>query len=176
MNDLIFSGKYFNNSPQRTETTVIPATCHEKVHQSKLGTRMTRIGRIFTDQRASASSAQSVFYSIDQINHLSAFICVYLRLICRKENQPQSTQRAQSLGAFLSVLCAGMKKIATNTTNSIRTDATGVRFSSYQFVAFFMFIYEIEVHSRLCGLITKKIIKISNIGTMEYSSRMGGAL
>ena len=31
-----------------------------------------------------------------------------------------------------------MKKIATNTTNSIRTHATGVRFSSYQFVVFFI--------------------------------------
>ena len=43
------------------------------------------------------------------------------------------------------------KKIATNTTNSIRTHATGVRFSSYQFVVFFMFIYVPKVHSRLCG-------------------------
>jgi len=35
-----------------------------------------------------------------------------------------------------------MKKIATNTTNSIRTHAIGVRFCSYQFVVFFKFICE----------------------------------
>ncbi|MDO8726866.1 MAG: hypothetical protein Q7J35_12425 [Candidatus Methanoperedens sp.] len=40
-----------------------------------------------------------------------------------------------------------MKRIATNTTNSIRTHATGVGFSSYQFVVFFMFIYVPKVHS-----------------------------
>ena len=32
--------------------------------------------------------------------------------------------------------CSGMKKIATNTTNSIRTHATTVRSDSYQFVVF----------------------------------------
>jgi hypothetical protein len=39
-------------------------------------TRMTRIARIFTDLRASASSVASIFYRIP-----SAFICVHLRLI-----------------------------------------------------------------------------------------------
>ncbi len=47
------------------------------------GTRITRIGRIFTDNSnpcASASSVQSVFYPNNSVNHVSAFICVHLRL------------------------------------------------------------------------------------------------
>src|SRR5660398_254448 len=56
----------------------------------------------------------------------------------------------------------GMKKKgATNTTNSIRTHATGVRFSSYQFVVFFMLIYLPKVHSRLCGFfVAYEILKV----------------
>src|SRR5659263_154737 len=53
------------------------------------------------------------------------------------------------------------KKRATNTTNSIRTHATGVRFSSYQFVVFFMLIYLPKVHSRLCGFfVAYEILKV----------------
>ncbi len=47
------------------------------------GTWMKRIGRIFTDNSnpcASASSVQSVFYPNNSVNHVSAFICVHLRL------------------------------------------------------------------------------------------------
>ncbi|MDP2766673.1 MAG: DUF1016 N-terminal domain-containing protein [Candidatus Methanoperedens sp.] len=58
-------------------------------------TRITRIGRIFTDPCASVSSAQSVFHCIP-----SAFICVHLRL-AESNITPQSTQRAQSMAAII---------------------------------------------------------------------------
>ena len=48
----------------------------ETAPQSRRGTRMTRIARIITDLRVSASSAQSAFY-----RNPSAFIRVHLRLI-----------------------------------------------------------------------------------------------
>jgi len=56
-----------------TQSSAIPANKHETAPPSRRGTRMMRIGRIFTDPSA---SAQSVFY-----RNPSAFICVYLRLI-----------------------------------------------------------------------------------------------
>ncbi len=48
-------------------------------------TRITRIGRIFTDPCASVSSAQSVFNR--NPSGASAFICVHLRLIFYREMQ-----------------------------------------------------------------------------------------
>ena len=50
----------------------------------------------------------------------------------------------QSIQTIFASFALWYEKIATNTTNSIRTHNTGVRFSSYQFVAFFMFTYEPE--------------------------------
>jgi hypothetical protein len=50
---------------------------HETAQPSRRGTWMTAIVRIFTDPRASASSAQSVFY-----RRFYAFICGHLRLNC----------------------------------------------------------------------------------------------
>jgi len=62
-----FSEVYQRNSPikspqstQRAQSSAIPVTTYEKATPSRFRTRMTRIGRIFTDRRASASSAQSV--------------------------------------------------------------------------------------------------------------------
>ncbi len=55
-------------------------TCKEK---PRCRAWMTRIRRIFTDNfnpRASVSSAQSVFYIKNFVNHASAFIRVHLRL------------------------------------------------------------------------------------------------
>jgi hypothetical protein len=63
-------------SLQRTQSSAIPMAAYETEPPSRRGTRMTRIVRIFTDPRVSASSALSVFY-----HNPSAFICVYLRLI-----------------------------------------------------------------------------------------------
>lgn len=57
-------------SPQRAQSSAISVTLYEKATTSRFRTQMTRIARIFTDPRASASSAQSAFYFI-----LSAFIC-----------------------------------------------------------------------------------------------------
>ena len=65
-------------------------TVHRKVRkaQPQCGTRMTRIGRIFTDPCASASSVQSVFHHVcSSLKNtasgasVSAFICVHPRLI-----------------------------------------------------------------------------------------------
>jgi hypothetical protein len=41
-----------SQSTQRSQSATIPATGHEKASSSRRGTRMTRIARIFTDQRA----------------------------------------------------------------------------------------------------------------------------
>jgi hypothetical protein len=71
-NSLIISPQ----SAQRSQSFAIPATAYEPAPPSRRRTRMTQIARIFTDQRASASSAVSVFYRIP-----SAFICVHLRLL-----------------------------------------------------------------------------------------------
>ncbi|CAG0998943.1 hypothetical protein METP1_02751 [Methanosarcinales archaeon] len=62
--------------PQTTQSASITATLYEREQQQRPGTQMTRIRRIFTYTRASASSAQSVFH-----RNPSAFICVHLRLI-----------------------------------------------------------------------------------------------
>jgi len=59
-----------------TQSLAIPATTYEPAPPSQRGTRMPRIGRIFTDLCASVSSVASVLYRIP-----SAFICVHLRLI-----------------------------------------------------------------------------------------------
>jgi len=56
----------FKLSPQ---SSTIPVTKYEKAAALRFRTRMTQIVRIFTDRRASASSAQSAFYCIP-----SAFI------------------------------------------------------------------------------------------------------
>ena len=78
------------NSPQRAQSSqrsFLPFEIEsEKILQERNGTRMTRIGRIFTDPRVSVSSAQSVFYrdhSPMKNPLLSAFICVDPRLINR---------------------------------------------------------------------------------------------
>ncbi|MFA4935310.1 MAG: DUF1016 N-terminal domain-containing protein [Candidatus Methanoperedens sp.] len=71
-NNLIISPQ----SMQRSQSSAIPLTAYETAPPSRQGTRMTRIGRIFTDLRVSASSALSAFHSTP-----SAFICVHLRLI-----------------------------------------------------------------------------------------------
>ena len=57
---------------------------YEKILKERFGTRMSRIGRIFTDilnPCVSVSFAQSVFYPNKIVKQISAFICVYLRLI-----------------------------------------------------------------------------------------------
>jgi hypothetical protein len=59
-----------------TGSTLFPANKHETAPPTRRGTRMTRIERISTDPRASASSARSAFH-----RRSSAFVCVYLRLI-----------------------------------------------------------------------------------------------
>lgn len=69
-------------STQRAQSSAIPATAYETAPPSRRGTQMTRIGRIFTDSCASASSAQSAFH-----RHLSAFICVHPRLIFDRKTQ-----------------------------------------------------------------------------------------
>ncbi|CAG0964333.1 hypothetical protein METP3_01042 [Methanosarcinales archaeon] len=74
---------YVNNELKRTRTNsncmssfqFVPVRCLNYLWNR---TRMTRIGRMFTDPRASASSAQSVFYRC-----VSAFIGVHQRLIYR---------------------------------------------------------------------------------------------
>ena len=76
-------------SPQRAQSSqrsFLPFEIEsEKILQEQNGTRMTRIGRIFTDSRVSVSSAQSVFYRNHSRmkNPLSAFMCVDPRLINR---------------------------------------------------------------------------------------------
>ncbi len=72
------------NSPQSSQRSFLPFEFESgEILQQRNGTRMTRIGRIFTDPRASASSAQSVFYRSPSSmkNSLSAFIHVHPRLI-----------------------------------------------------------------------------------------------
>ena len=64
------------------QSSTIPVTMYEKAAASRRGTRMTRIGRIFTDPCASASSAQSAFYCLP-----SAFYCVHPRLIFSRKTQ-----------------------------------------------------------------------------------------
>jgi len=64
-----------NESLQSTQSSAF--TTYEKAAASRFRTRMTRIGRIFTDTHnpcVSVSSAQSVFHPINQINHISALI------------------------------------------------------------------------------------------------------
>ena len=86
----VFSRKYCVNSPQssqRTLSTAIHAKLFENVQQQRIKTRITRLRQIFTDnQRASASSAQSMFHS-----NPSAFICVHPRLIFYREMRGVST-------------------------------------------------------------------------------------
>lgn len=62
--------------------------CKERKAQPQCGTRMTRIGRIFTDTANPCASAQSVFYHVcfslkkpASETEVSAFICVHPRLI-----------------------------------------------------------------------------------------------
>ncbi len=77
-NSLIISPQ----STQRSQSLAIPANAYEPAPPSRRGTRMTRIARIFADQCASVSSAQSAFY-----RNPSAFICVHLRLIFSRKTQ-----------------------------------------------------------------------------------------
>ncbi|MCZ7402262.1 MAG: hypothetical protein O8C61_08575 [Candidatus Methanoperedens sp.] len=72
----VYQGNSLLKSPQRSQSFAIPATAYEPAPPSRRGTRMTRIGRIFTDMHESASSIASILYRIP-----SAFICVHLRLI-----------------------------------------------------------------------------------------------
>jgi hypothetical protein len=64
-----------------TQSLAIPATAYESALQSGRRTRMIKIGRIFTDMRASAS-VTSIIYRIP-----SAFIWVHPRLISRRKTQ-----------------------------------------------------------------------------------------
>ena len=57
---------------------------HETAQPSQRGTRMTQIARIFTDPRASASSAQSAFYCNPSVYDYKSH--PYLNLL---ENKPQ---------------------------------------------------------------------------------------
>jgi len=69
-----FSKVYQRNTPikspqstqrsQRSQSSAIPVTAYETAPPSRRGTRMTQIGRIFTDRCASVSCEQSVFYRI----------------------------------------------------------------------------------------------------------------
>ena len=80
----VFPGNYLIRSPQstqRVQSAAIPATWYEKAPPSRHRTRMTLIGQIFTDPRASASSAQSVSYRCS--SGASAF--VHPRLIFNRE-------------------------------------------------------------------------------------------
>ena len=80
------------NSPQsaqRARSVAIFAFWIKKLLQIRGGTRMTRIGRIFTDTInpcASVSSVQSVFYC-NPLCRVSAFICVHPRLIFSRKRQ-----------------------------------------------------------------------------------------
>jgi hypothetical protein len=74
------------NSPQRAQSSqrlILPFGFERgKILQPRNGTRMTRIGRIFTDLCVSVSSAQSVFYcSHSRVNPHPAFISVHSLLI-----------------------------------------------------------------------------------------------
>ena len=63
-------------------------TSFEKALTKRIRTRMTRIGRIFTDilnPCVSVSSVLSVFLHTKMIERISAFICVHLRLISLTE-------------------------------------------------------------------------------------------
>jgi len=75
----VYQGNSLLKSPQsthRSQSLAIPATAYEPAPSSRQGTRMTKIGRIFTVLRVSSSSEASILYRIP-----SAFICVHLRLI-----------------------------------------------------------------------------------------------
>jgi hypothetical protein len=61
---------------KRPQNSTIPATAYEQAPPSRRGTRMTQIGRIFTDPCASVSTIASILY-----RNPSAFIRVHLRLI-----------------------------------------------------------------------------------------------
>ena len=82
----LFPENYLIKSPQSTQSTqsaTIPAIRNEKAPPPRRGTRMARIGRIFTYPRASASSAQSVSYR--RSSGASAFVRVHPRLIFYRE-------------------------------------------------------------------------------------------
>jgi len=114
-----------------------------KSSSSRRGTRMTWI---YPYPCASASSAQSVFYFIPSV------FCVHQRLIFvslnnrTRKNKPQMNadeRRFVYMNTDALFFAYWYEiKLTTNTTNSIRTHATGVRLSSYKFVVFFMYIYE----------------------------------
>jgi len=81
----VYQGNSLLKSPQstqRSQSSALPASAYEPAPPSQRGTRMTRIGRIFTDPRASVSSAQSAFYCLP-----SAFYCVHPRLISGRMTQ-----------------------------------------------------------------------------------------
>jgi hypothetical protein len=72
-----------HKSPTRTQSSAI-LDFYEKVLSHIIRKRRTQIGWIFTDifnPRVSVSSVQSVFHSNKIVKHVSAFICVHLRLI-----------------------------------------------------------------------------------------------
>ena len=83
---------HFNLSPQRAQRTQSLALnfvlFYAKALSQRIRTRMTRIGRIFTDilnPYLSVSSVLSVFLHTKMIERISAFICVHLRLISLTE-------------------------------------------------------------------------------------------
>jgi hypothetical protein len=69
-------------SPQRMQRSAIPARLSGKPSVPRRRTRMTHIGRIFTDPRASASSVQSVFH-----HNPSAYFHVHPQLIFDRRTQ-----------------------------------------------------------------------------------------
>jgi len=114
------------NSPQRTQraqSTGIFKIFFEKTLTIRRRTRITRIGRIFTDPRA---SAQSVFLCTP-----SAFIRVHLRLA---ESNITPQQRAQSIAT---IIFASFALFAVRFINSLNELSSSAQPSSF-----------IEVHPR----------------------------
>jgi hypothetical protein len=126
-----------------------------KINMPKLADLMTKMIRILLKKLNALESMglykgktswQSVFYCIPSL------FCVHPRLIFisfnnrTRKNKPQMNadeRRFVNLNTDALFFASWYEiKLTTNTTNSIRTHATGVRFSSYKFVVFFMYIYE----------------------------------
>ncbi|MBU3967831.1 MAG: hypothetical protein KKG76_10745, partial [Euryarchaeota archaeon] len=73
------------------ETRGEDRSCRDAMNLLHNGTRMTRIVRIFTDPRVSASSAQSVFYRSH--SRLKNSKLVDFSVILEKPRRTQRTQR-----------------------------------------------------------------------------------
>jgi hypothetical protein len=105
-----------NITQQRVQSSGIFNKFYEKTVTPRRRTRMTRIGRIFTDifnPCVSESSAHSAFHPKNPNNHVSAFIRVHLRL-AELNITPQ--QRAQSMAA---VIFASFALFAVRFINSL---------------------------------------------------------